>query len=199
MILATQRPSVDVLTGLIKANFPARISFQVTSRVDSRTIIDSIGAERLLGDGDMLYLPPGTARSTRLHGAYVSDREIRKVVEFVNQQAKPHYRPEVLAAKREVEGMNGEDDYDEMYDQAVDMVAETQQASMSTGRSHDDWRQGHRGVHHASRSKGKSRRNSHDSSNPATLGGCLDRFDKSKFSGTHILSGNLTCRFPDHY
>ena len=131
MILATQRPSVDVLTGLIKANFPARISFQVTSRVDSRTIIDSIGAERLLGDGDMLYLPPGTARSTRLHGAYVSDREIRKVVEFINQQAKPHYRPEVLAAKREVEGMNGEDDYDEMYDQAVDMVAETQQASIS--------------------------------------------------------------------
>lgn len=131
MILATQRPSVDVLTGLIKANFPARISFQVTSRVDSRTIIDSIGAERLLGDGDMLYLPPGTARSTRLHGAYVSDREIRKVVEFINQQAEPHYRPEVLAAKKEVEGMNGEDDYDEMYDKAVDMVAETQQVSIS--------------------------------------------------------------------
>jgi S-DNA-T family DNA segregation ATPase FtsK/SpoIIIE len=131
MILATQRPSVDVLTGLIKANFPARISFQVTSRVDSRTIIDSIGAERLLGDGDMLYLPPGTARSTRLHGAYVSDREIRKVVEFINQQAEPHYRPEVLAAKKEVEGMNGEDDYDEMYDKAVDMVAESQQVSIS--------------------------------------------------------------------
>jgi len=131
MILATQRPSVDVLTGLIKANFPARISFQVASRVDSRTIIDSIGAERLLGDGDMLFLPPGTSRSTRLHGAYVSDREIRKVVEFINQQAKPHYRPEVLAAKKEVEGMNGEDNYDEMYDQAVDMVAETQQASIS--------------------------------------------------------------------
>ncbi len=79
----------------------------------------------------MLFLPPGTARPTRLHGAYVSDREIRKVVEFVNQQAKPHYRPEVLEAKKDVEGMNGEDDYDEMYDQAVDMVAETQQASIS--------------------------------------------------------------------
>jgi len=77
------------------------------------------------------FSPPGTARSTRLHGAYVSDREIRKVVEFINQQVKPHYRPEVLAAKKEVEGMNGEDDYDEMYDQAVDMVAETQQASIS--------------------------------------------------------------------
>ncbi len=131
MILATQRPSVDVLTGLIKANFPARISFQVTSRVDSRTIIDSIGAERLLGDGDMLFLPPGTARPIRLHGAYVSDREIGKVVEFINQQAKPRYRPEVLEGKKEVEGVNGEDDYDEMYDQAVDIVSETQQASIS--------------------------------------------------------------------
>ena len=131
MILATQRPSVDVLTGLIKANFPARISFQVTSRVDSRTIIDSIGAERLLGDGDMLYLPPGTARPTRLHGAYVSDREIRKVVEVINQQAKPRYRPEVLEARKEVEGMNGDDSYDEMYDLAVDLVAETQQVSIS--------------------------------------------------------------------
>ncbi len=79
----------------------------------------------------MLFLPPGTARPTRLHGAYVSDREIRKVVEFINQQAKPHYRPEVLEARKEVEGMIGEDNYDEMYDQAVDMVAETQQASIS--------------------------------------------------------------------
>ena len=131
MILATQRPSVDVLTGLIKANFPARISFQVTSRVDSRTIIDAIGAERLLGDGDMLFLPPGTARPTRLHGAFVSDREIRKVVEFVNQQAKPRYRPEVLEGKKEVAGLNGEDDFDAMYDQAVDIVSETQQVSIS--------------------------------------------------------------------
>ncbi|NIO07488.1 MAG: DNA translocase FtsK, partial [Deltaproteobacteria bacterium] len=131
MILATQRPSVDVLTGLIKANFPARISFQVTSRVDSRTIIDSIGAERLLGDGDMLFLPPGTARPIRLHGAYVSDREIRKVVDFIGQQAKPRYRPEVLQGKKETGGASGEDDYDEMYDQAVDIVAETQQVSIS--------------------------------------------------------------------
>ena len=131
MILATQRPSVDIITGLIKANFPARISFQVTSRVDSRTILDSIGAERLLGEGDMLYLPPGTARLTRIHGAYVSDQEVRKVVEFIKQQAKPRYRPEVFEAKKEVEAANGDDDYDEMYDQAVQLVTETEQASIS--------------------------------------------------------------------
>ncbi|MBI2997740.1 MAG: DNA translocase FtsK [Deltaproteobacteria bacterium] len=131
MILATQRPSVDIITGLIKANFPARISFQVTSRVDSRTILDSIGAERLLGDGDMLFLPPGTARITRIHGAYVSDQEVRKVVEFIRQQAKPRYRPEVFDAKKEIEAANGDDDYDEMYDQAVAIVAEEQQASIS--------------------------------------------------------------------
>jgi S-DNA-T family DNA segregation ATPase FtsK/SpoIIIE len=130
-ILATQRPSVDVLTGLIKANFPARISLQVTSRVDSRTILDSIGAERLLGDGDMLFLPPGTARLTRIHGAYVSDREIHKVVEFIKQQAKPRYRQEVFETKKETEAMDGDDDYDEMYDLAVALVGETQQASIS--------------------------------------------------------------------
>ena len=131
MILATQRPSVDVITGLIKANFPARISFQVTSRVDSRTILDSIGAERLLGDGDMLFLPPGTARVNRVHGAYVSEHEIRKVVEFINQQAKPRYRPEVFEAKREIEAGDVDEDYDEMYDLAVELITETQQASIS--------------------------------------------------------------------
>ncbi|MCZ6907221.1 MAG: FtsK/SpoIIIE domain-containing protein, partial [Deltaproteobacteria bacterium] len=131
MILATQRPSVDVLTGLIKANFPSRISLQVTSRVDSRTILDSIGAERLLGNGDMLFLPTGTARLTRIHGAFVSDKEIRKVVEFIKQQAKPRYRQEVFEARKEIEAMNGDDDYDEMYDVAVALIAETQQASIS--------------------------------------------------------------------
>jgi len=131
MILATQRPSVDVITGLIKANFPARISFQVTSRVDSRTILDSIGSERLLGDGDMLFLPPGTARLRRVHGAYVSDQEIRKVMEFITQQAKPHYRLDVFEAKKEIDGGNGDDEYDEMYDQAVELVTDTQQASIS--------------------------------------------------------------------
>ena len=131
MILATQRPSVDVITGLIKANFPARISFQVTSRVDSRTILDSIGAERLLGDGDMLFLPPGTARLRRIHGAYVSDQEIRRLMEFINEQAKPHYRLEIFEAKKEIDAGDGDDEYDEMYDLAVELVTETQQASIS--------------------------------------------------------------------
>lgn len=131
LILATQRPSVDVITGLIKANFPARISFQVTSRVDSRTILDSIGAERLLGDGDMLFLPPGTARLTRVHGAFVSEQEIKKVMKFITSQAQPRYRPEVLEVKKETDAVNLDEDYDEMYDQAVAIVTETQQASIS--------------------------------------------------------------------
>lgn len=131
LILATQRPSVDVITGLIKANFPARISFQVTSRVDSRTILDSIGAEKLLGNGDLLFLPPGTARLTRIHGAFVSDQEVRKVMTFIKQQAKPRYRPEVFQSKRDVDAAASEEEYDEMYDQAVAVVTETQQASIS--------------------------------------------------------------------
>jgi S-DNA-T family DNA segregation ATPase FtsK/SpoIIIE len=131
LILATQRPSVDVITGLIKANFPARISFQVTSRVDSRTILDSIGSEKLLGDGDLLFLPPGTARLTRVHGAFVSDQEVRKVISFIKQQARPCYRPEVFEVKKEAETAAIDEEYDEMYDQAVAIVTETQQASIS--------------------------------------------------------------------
>jgi DNA segregation ATPase FtsK/SpoIIIE, S-DNA-T family len=132
LILATQRPSVDVITGLIKANFPARISFQVTTRVDSRTILDSMGGEKLLGNGDLLFLPPGTARLIRVHGAFVSDQEVRKVMRFIKQQGQPNYRPEVLEAKREVEAAAAADeDYDEMYDQAVAIVTDTQQASIS--------------------------------------------------------------------
>ena len=132
LILATQRPSVDVITGLIKANFPARISFQVTSRIDSRTILDSMGAEKLLGNGDLLFLPPGTARLTRVHGAFVSDQEVLKVMNFIKAQGRPIYRPEVLEAKKETEAAAAVDeDYDEMYDQAVAIVTETQQASIS--------------------------------------------------------------------
>ena len=132
LILATQRPSVDVITGLIKANFPARISFQVTSRVDSRTILDSMGGEKLLGNGDLLFLPPGTARLIRVHGAFVSDQEVRRVMKFIKQQGQPNYRPEVLEAKRETEAAAAaEEEYDEMYDQAVAIVTETQQASIS--------------------------------------------------------------------
>jgi len=132
LILATQRPSVDVITGLIKANFPARISFQVTSRIDSRTILDSMGSEKLLGSGDMLFLPPGTARLTRIHGAFVSDQEVRKVMKFIKQQGRPNYRTDILEAKKEVEAAAAADEeYDEMYDQAVAIVTETRQASIS--------------------------------------------------------------------
>ena len=132
LILATQRPSVDVITGLIKANFPARISFQVTSRIDSRTILDSMGGEKLLGNGDMLFLPPGTARLTRIHGAFVSDQEVRKVMKFIKQQGRPNYRTDILEAKKEVEAAAAADEeYDEMYDQAVAIVTETRQASIS--------------------------------------------------------------------
>ena len=134
LILATQRPSVDVITGLIKANFPARISFQVTARVDSRTILDCIGAERLLGGGDMLYLPPGTARVQRLHGAFVSEAEIRKVVDFAKQQGKPQYAFDLLEGDEEEEGdgLGVDDEYDDvMYDQAVRLVTESRQASIS--------------------------------------------------------------------
>ncbi len=133
LILATQRPSVDVITGLIKANFPARISFQVTARVDSRTILDCIGAERLLGGGDMLYLPPGTARVQRLHGAFVSEAEIRKVVDYARQQGQPQYAFELLEDAGEDDGGGmPDDDYDDvMYDQAVRLVTESRQASIS--------------------------------------------------------------------
>jgi DNA segregation ATPase FtsK/SpoIIIE, S-DNA-T family len=131
LILATQRPSVDVITGLIKANFPARISFQVTSRVDSRTILDSIGSEKLLGNGDLLYLPPGTARLTRVHGAFVSDQDVRKVMKFIKQQGRPNYLPDVFEVKKEAEAAVADEEFDEMYDQAVAIVTDTQQASIS--------------------------------------------------------------------
>jgi S-DNA-T family DNA segregation ATPase FtsK/SpoIIIE len=132
LLLATQRPSVDVLTGIIKANFPARISFQVTSKVDSRTILDTIGAEHLLGAGDMLFLPPGSSKLTRIHGAFVSSGEINRIVEFLKKQGKPSYDSSILLeVKKEKEGASGDDEYDEKYDEAVRFVAETGQASIS--------------------------------------------------------------------
>jgi S-DNA-T family DNA segregation ATPase FtsK/SpoIIIE len=133
LILATQRPSVDVITGLIKANLPARISFQVTSRVDSRTILDSIGAERLLGAGDMLFLPPGTAKLRRLHGPFVSEHEIRRLTDFLREQGAPEYRMEILETTAPGENGNpeGDQEQDEMYDDAVRIVMETNQASIS--------------------------------------------------------------------
>ena len=131
LLLATQRPSVDVLTGIIKANFPARISFQVTSKVDSRTILDTIGAEHLLGAGDMLFLPPGSSKLTRIHGAFVSGPEIKRVVEFLKRQGKPSYDPTILLEVKKEKEASGGDDYDEKYDEAVAFVAETGQASIS--------------------------------------------------------------------
>jgi S-DNA-T family DNA segregation ATPase FtsK/SpoIIIE len=132
LILATQRPSVDVITGLIKANFPARISFQVTSGTNSRTILDSIGAERLLGEGDMLFLPPGTARLRRLHGAFVSDGDVHRVVDFIKRQEQPRYEMELLEGGEDDEDSLDEEDLnDDMYDMAVRLVTEHRQASIS--------------------------------------------------------------------
>ncbi|MBM4277754.1 MAG: DUF87 domain-containing protein [Deltaproteobacteria bacterium] len=132
LILATQRPSVDVLTGLIKANFPARISFQVTSKVDSRTILDTIGAEHLLGSGDMLFLPPGSAKLIRIHGAFISSTETKRVVEFLKKQGKPSYETSILTeVKKDREATGEGDEYDEKYDEALAFVAETGQASIS--------------------------------------------------------------------
>ncbi|MBM2839191.1 MAG: cell division protein FtsK [Deltaproteobacteria bacterium] len=132
LLIATQRPSVDVLTGVIKANFPTRISFQVSSKVDSRTILDANGAETLLGSGDMLFLPPGTSKLTRIHGAYVSDREIRDVVSFLKKQGTPAYDEEILKVKEEAGSSEGKmEDLDEKYDEAVSYVIEAGEASIS--------------------------------------------------------------------
>jgi len=134
LILATQRPSVDVLTGLIKANFPTRISFKVFSKVDSRTILDMSGAEHLLGDGDSLFLPPGKARMQRIHGAYISEKETERVIEFLKEQGTARYDESVLEAVEEENGDYngpGPDEYDEKYDEAVALVCETGQASIS--------------------------------------------------------------------
>lgn len=131
LILATQRPSVDVITGIIKANFPARISFQVSSKVDSRTILDTIGAEHLLGAGDMLFLPPGSSKMIRVHGAFISEIEIRRVVDFLKKQGKPEYDPSIIEEKRARDARMDEQEYDEKYDEAVAFVTETGQASIS--------------------------------------------------------------------
>jgi len=131
LILATQRPSVDVLTGIIKANFPARISFQVSSKVDSRTILDTIGAEHLLGMGDMLFLPPGSSKLKRIHGALVSPAEIKRIVDFLRNQGKPVYDESILEEKKAREADREVEEFDEKYDEAVAFVAETGQASIS--------------------------------------------------------------------
>ncbi|RJX24876.1 MAG: DNA translocase FtsK [Desulfurivibrio sp.] len=134
LILATQRPSVDVLTGLIKANFPTRMSFKVSSKIDSRTILDTSGAEHLLGAGDMLFLPPGTARLQRIHGAYISEQESERLVTFLKQQGSARYDESVIqSVEKEEEALDddAEGDLDEKYDEAVAIVCETGQASIS--------------------------------------------------------------------
>ncbi|MBV8063141.1 MAG: DNA translocase FtsK, partial [Nevskia sp.] len=134
LIVATQRPSVDVITGLIKANIPSRVAFQVASRIDSRTILDEMGAETLLGYGDMLYRPIGASRMHRLHGAFVDDHEVHKVVAYLKQVGEPNYVEDILAGEpetREAGGENSDAEKDPLYDQAVAVVLETRKASVS--------------------------------------------------------------------
>lgn len=141
LILATQRPSVDVITGLIKANIPTRIAFQVSSRVDSRTILDQMGAEQLLGQGDMLYLPPGSGYPQRVHGAFVDDQEVHRVVDTLKSRGEPQYIDSILEAPVSSEdsgdGIGGGDaESDPLYDQAVEIVLKNKRASISLVQRH---------------------------------------------------------------
>jgi S-DNA-T family DNA segregation ATPase FtsK/SpoIIIE len=131
LIVATQRPSVDVITGLIKANFSTRISYQVSARADSRVILDAMGAERLLGMGDLLFMPPGTSRLKRIHGPYVSDEEVSRVAEYLKSQATPEYEPGITEMKEQEEEIAENGEKDEKYADAVELVAETRNASIS--------------------------------------------------------------------
>jgi S-DNA-T family DNA segregation ATPase FtsK/SpoIIIE len=142
LILATQRPSVDVLTGLIKANVPTRISFQVSSRIDSRTILDQGGAETLLGNGDMLFLPSGTSIPIRAHGAFVDDHEVHRVVEFLKQTAPANYLEDItkevsdssdgFSGGGSASGDSSSGENDALYDEAVRFVTESRKASISS-------------------------------------------------------------------
>lgn len=136
LILATQRPSVDVLTGIIKANFPTRLTFQVSSKTDSRTIIDTNGAENLLGMGDMLFLPPGTGRLQRIHGAYISENELTAITGFIKTQQEPEYDQRVVEPPAKEESDGEDTEYDERYDDAVALVTRNGQASISMIQRH---------------------------------------------------------------
>jgi S-DNA-T family DNA segregation ATPase FtsK/SpoIIIE len=136
LILATQRPSVDVLTGIIKANFPTRLTFQVSSKTDSRTILDCNGAESLLGNGDMLFLPPGTAKLQRIHGAFISEEEVGRITDFLREQMPPDYNDQVTEAPQNDTGQTGDEEHDERYDDAVALVTKTRQASISMIQRH---------------------------------------------------------------
>jgi DNA segregation ATPase FtsK/SpoIIIE-like protein len=138
LIIATQRPSTDVITGLIKANLPSRVSFQLASFIDSKTILDRAGAERLLGQGDMLFIPPGVSQPVRLHGAYLDDDEISKITTFLKEQGKPAYRDEILISEEDEDGEDGdaEDDADELFTEAVELVKRSGHASASFLQRH---------------------------------------------------------------
>ncbi len=141
LVLATQRPSVDVITGLIKANVPTRVAFQVSSKIDSRTILDQQGAEALLGQGDMLYLPPGTGLPQRVHGAFVGDAEVHRVVDYLKKQGEPQYIEGILDAPEETIDINGAAggggaESDPLYDQAVQVVLQNKRASISLVQRH---------------------------------------------------------------
>jgi S-DNA-T family DNA segregation ATPase FtsK/SpoIIIE len=136
LILATQRPSVDVLTGIIKANFPTRLTFQVSSKTDSRTIIDANGAENLLGSGDMLFLPPGTAKLQRIHGAYIDEAELARIIDFLKAQKGPEYDESVTEAPEKSLDEADDAEKDEKYDEAVSLVTQTRQASISMIQRH---------------------------------------------------------------
>jgi S-DNA-T family DNA segregation ATPase FtsK/SpoIIIE len=132
LVLATQRPSVDVLTGIIKANFPSRVSFQVSSRTDSRTVLDANGAERLLGQGDMLHVPPGSSKLERIHGPYISEKEVQAVTEWCRTQGSPEFDPDLIRLKEESEKTEERgEELDELFDQAVDVVSRNRIASIS--------------------------------------------------------------------
>ncbi len=131
LLVATQRPSVDVITGLIKANFPTRVSYQVSSKADSRVVLDSMGAERLLGKGDLLFIPPGTSRLIRIHGPYVSDEEVERVVEFLKEQAAPEFEPGIMEMQVQEQEEEDSGERDEKWDEALALVAETRNASIS--------------------------------------------------------------------
>jgi DNA segregation ATPase FtsK/SpoIIIE, S-DNA-T family len=131
LVLATQRPSVDVITGLIKANFPSRISFRVSSKVDSRTIIDTNGAEHLLGRGDMLFLPPGTSRLIRVHGAYIDEKEIDRIVSHIKSQGPPSYDETITQSEEEALGLESGGEHDELFEEALRICVEMKRASTS--------------------------------------------------------------------
>jgi len=135
LVIATQRPSVNVITGVIKANIPSRIAFAVSSQVDSRTILDMAGAEKLLGKGDMLYYPVGIPKPIRVKGAFVTDKEVELVVDFVKNQIRAHYDEEIIENINDNVKNNNEDgsdsEYDELLDQAIEAVIECGQASVS--------------------------------------------------------------------